>query len=55
MEKHNTHILLESNCSDQHDYEEDDNGNLKIDTNDDINYKSYVTKKPKKEKKEKRD
>ena len=47
MEKHNTHILLESNCSDQHDYEEDDNGNLKIDTNDDINYKSYVTKKPK--------
>ena len=47
MEKHNTHILLESFCSDQHDYEEDENGNLKIETYDDIPYRSFVTKKQK--------
>ena len=47
MEKHNTHILLESNCSDQHDYEEDENGKLKIDTYDDIPYQSFISKKPK--------
>ena len=47
MEKHNTHILLESYCSDQHDYEEDENGNLKIETIDDIPYHSFVKKKQK--------
>ena len=30
MEKHNTHVLLESNSSSVHDYEEDENGKIKI-------------------------
>jgi len=47
MEKHNTHILLDSNSSSIHDYVKDENGNIKIDVNEDLAYNSFVEKKPK--------
>ena len=47
MEKHNTHILLESISSGRHEYKGDENGNLKIDSNDDKIYQSYIQKKQK--------
>ena len=47
MEKHNTHILMDSNSSSIHDYEKDENGNIKIDTNEDLPYHSFIEKKPK--------
>ena len=45
MEKHNTHVLLDSNSSSIHDYEEDENGNIKIDIDEDVPYNYYVEKK----------
>ena len=47
MEKHNTHILLESISSGRHEYKGDENGNLKIDSNDGEIYQSYIQKKQK--------
>jgi len=47
MEKHNTHVLLDSNSSSIHDYEEDENGNIKIDIDEDVPYNYYVEKKNK--------
>ena len=47
MEKHNTHVLLESNSSSVHDYEEDENGNIKIDIDEDVPYNYYIEKKTK--------
>ena len=47
MEKHNTHIILDSNESSKHDYEKDENGNIKIDANEDIPYRSFIEKKKK--------
>ena len=47
MEKHNSHIIIESNSSQPHDYENDENGNIKIDTNEDAIYHSFVQKKKK--------
>ena len=47
MEKHNTHIVLDSNSSEKHDYEEDENGNVKIEENEDVAYRSFIQKKPK--------
>ncbi len=47
MEKHNTHILLDSNSSSMHDYVKDENGNIKIDVNEDLAYNSFIEKKPK--------
>ena len=47
MERHNSHIILESNSSQKHEYENDENGNIKVDINDDTIYKSYVRKKEK--------
>ena len=47
MEKHNTHVLLDSNSSSIHDYEEDENGNIKIDIDEDVPYNYYVEKKTK--------
>ena len=44
MEKHNTHVLLESNSSSVHDYEEDENGNIKIDIDEDVPYNYYIEK-----------
>ena len=47
MERHNSHIILESNSSDSHNYIRDENGNIKIDTNEDDPYHSFVEKKKK--------
>ena len=47
MERHNSHIILESNSSDSHSYIRDENGNIKIDTNEDDPYHSFVEKKKK--------
>ena len=47
MEKHNTHIILDSNSSSRHDYEKDENGNIKIDVNEDLPYHSFIQKKEK--------
>ena len=47
MEKHNTHILLESISSGRHEYKGDENGNIKIDLNDDAVYHSFIQKKAK--------
>ena len=47
MERHNSHIILESNSSDSHSYIRDENGNIKIDINEDDPYHSFVEKKKK--------
>ena len=47
MEKHNTHILLDSVSSEKHDYEVDENGNIKLEENEDAPYLSFIQKKPK--------
>ena len=47
MEKHNTHILLESFSSERHDYEVDENGNIKLEENEDAPYHSFIQKKGK--------
>ena len=47
MEKHNTHILFESISSGRHEYKGDENGNIKIDSNDDKVYHQYIPKKAK--------
>ena len=47
MEKHNTHIVLDSLPSERHEYKGDENGNIKIDSNDDAPYHSYIQKKAK--------
>ena len=47
MKKHNSHIILESNSSEMHDYEKDENGNIKIDINEDNPYHSFVEQKKK--------
>ena len=44
MEKHNTHILFESISSARHEYKGDENGNIKIDLNDDKVYHQYIPK-----------
>ena len=44
MEKHNTHILFESISSGRHEYKRDENGNIKIDLNDDKVYHQYIPK-----------
>ena len=47
MEKHNTHIVLESDSSEKHEYKGDENGNIKIDYNEEDPYHSFIQKKPK--------
>ena len=47
MENHNSHILLESNSSQPHYYENDGNGNIKIDSKEDDPHHSFVEKKKK--------
>ena len=47
MEKHNTHIVLDSLSSERHEYKGDENGNIKIDLNDDAPNHSYIQKKAK--------
>ena len=47
MEKHNTHILLESKSSGRHEYKGDENGNIKIDSNDDKVYREFIQKRQK--------
>ena len=47
MEKHNTHIVLDSLSSERHDYKGDENGNIKVDSSDDAIYHSYIKKKAK--------
>ena len=47
MEKHNTHLLLESLSSGRHEYKGDENGNIKVDSSDDAIYHSFFQKKAK--------
>ena len=47
MEKHNTHIVYDSFTSEKHEYKGDEYGNLKVDSNDDIVYRTYVKPKGK--------
>ena len=47
MEKHNSHILLESISSQPHYYENDENGNIKIDSKEDEPRHSFVANKKK--------
>ena len=45
MEKHHTHIVFDSISSERHEYKGDENGNIKIDINDDKAYHTYIKKK----------
>ena len=47
MEKHNSHILLESISSHLHYYEKDKNGNIKVDSKEDAPHHLFVEKKKK--------
>ena len=42
MKKHNSHIILETNSSQTHKYENDENGNIKVDSDDDSPYNSFI-------------
>ena len=44
MKKHNSHLVLESYSSQTHKYENDENGNIKVDINDNENslYNTFV-------------